>query len=56
MILFDKNVNNLINSLTFLRANLKFIDDKFLKQEGLFAKLISLMRFLEIFKFNLHIQ
>ena len=45
VILFDNSVDNLNNSLTFLK-NLEFLDQNILKQEGFLAKLISLMRFL----------
>ena len=46
VILFDNDVDNLINSLTFLNANIEILDTRFFKQEGFLAKLISLMRFL----------
>ena len=46
LILFDNDADNLINSLTFLKANLGILDKKILKQKEFLAKLISLMRFL----------
>ena len=45
VILFDNDVDNLINSLTFLKENLWIIDANFFKQEGFLTKLICLMRF-----------
>ena len=46
VILFDNDVDNLINSLKFFEANITMLDNRFFKQEGFLEKLISLMRFL----------
>ena len=49
VIQFDKDVDNLMNSLTFLanmNENIRIIDKELLKNKGFIAKLISLLRFL----------
>ena len=46
VILFDNDVDNLINSLKFFEANITMLDNRFFKQEGFLEKLIFLMRFL----------
>ena len=45
VILFDSDVDNILNSLNVLTENFRFTDEVFLKNEGFLVQLLSLLRF-----------